>query len=340
VGQKGFQEKPVGTGPYLLSGLKAGEWTRFEANERYWGGAPKVKSALQRLVVEPFTRYAMLERGEADIVAGLTGPLLERVRGNPAIRLHVSRYSGTAVMLFNKELFPASADKRVRQAVGLAINRREISERIQSGVCEPGTGIFTPGTYGFLEGLPQMPYDPARARALLAEAGVKPGQKISFTVQTQSFAAVPNVTQVLEAMAGNLEAVGFAIERVSVDNAAWLKMMRGGKPPAVFYGPSSVPDDGGELINSYYVSFSGWTAKSIKVPEYDEIFQAQLKAAGPDERKAILQRFAKLEAENFESAPLLWCHTPFAANSKRVKAWQPALGSGYHMNIRQMELVR
>jgi len=340
VGPKGFQEKPVGTGPFTLAGLKSGEWTRYEANEKYWGGAPKIRSATQRLVTEPFTRYAMLERGEADIVSGLTGPLLEKIRANPAVKVYSSRFSGTAGILFNKDTFPEAGDRRVRLAVAHAINRKEIAEKIQGGVCQPATGMFTPGTFGFLEGLPQISYDPARAKALLAEAGIKPGYKISYTLQTQSFVAVPNAPQVLEAVAGNLEAVGFVVERRNVDNAAWLKLMRGGKPTSVFYSPISIPDDGGEVINSYFVSFSGWTAKSIKVPEYDEIFQAQLKAATLDERRKILQRFAKLESENLESPPLLWCDTPFAASTKRIKAWSPALGSGYHMNVKQLELVR
>ena len=340
VGPKGFQDAPIGTGPFRLAGVKAGEWTKFEANAGYWAGAPKVKTATQRLVGEPFTRYAMLERGEADIVAGLTGPLLERIRNNPAVKVYQSRYSGTAVVLFNKSLFPESSDRRVRLAVAHAINRKEIAEKIQGGVCSPGTGIFTPGTFGFLDGLPQIPYDPAKAKALLAEAGIKPGHRITFTIQTQSFAAVPNAPQVLEAVAGNLEAVGFKVERASVDNAAWLKMMRGGKPTGVFYAPSSIPDDGGELINSYFVSFSGWTAKSVQVPEYDRMFAEQLKAPTLERRREILQQFARLEAENLESAPLLWCDTPFAASTKRVKAWRPALGSGYHMNVKDLELVR
>jgi peptide/nickel transport system substrate-binding protein len=340
AGHKGFQEKPIGTGPFTLAGLKAGEWTKYEANEKYWGGAPKIKTATQRLVGEPFTRYAMLERGEVDIVAGLTGPLLEKIRANPAVKVHSSRYSGTSGILFNKDLFPEAADRRVRLAVAHAINRKDIAEKIQGGVCQPATGMFTPGTFGFLDGLPQIPYDPAKAKALLAEAGIKPGYKITYTLQTQSFAAMPNAPQVLEAVAGNLDAVGFAVERRNVDNAAWLAMMRGGKPPAVFYSPISSPDDGGEVINSYFVSFSGWTAKSIKVPEYDEIFSAQLKASNLEERRKILQRFAKLESENLESAPLLWCDTPFAASTKRIKTWNPGLGSGYQMNIKDLELVR
>lgn len=340
VGSKGFQAKPIGTGPFVLAGAKAGEWTKFEANPGYWGGAPKVKTVTERHVSEPFTRFAMLERGEADIVSGLTGPLLQRAKGNPAVKVVSSRYSGTSGILFNKDLFPEAADRRVRLAVAHAINRKEIAEKIQGGVCQPGTGLFTPGTYGFLDGLPQIPYDPAKAKALLAEAGVKPGHKVTFVIQSESFAALPNVTQVLEAVAGNLEAVGFAVERKSMDNAAWLSMMRSGKPTGIFYSPSSNPDDGGELLNSYFVSWSGWTAKSIKVPEYDEAFKTQLAASDPAARLAILQKFAKLESESLENPPLLWCDTPFAVNSKKIKAWQPGLGSGYHMNMKAIELAK
>jgi peptide/nickel transport system substrate-binding protein len=338
VGPKGFQEKPIGTGPFVLVAIKSGEFSKWEAKPDYWGGAPHIKNVTQLIVKEPFTRYAMLEKGEADIIAGVTGPLLEKIKGNPNVKVYFARYSGTSGIFFNKDLFPESADKRVRLAVGMAIDRKLIADKIQAGVCQPATSMFTPGTFGYLEGLPQVPYDPAKAKALLAEAGVKPGTKVTFTVQSESFSALPNAPQVLEAIAGMLEAVGFVVERKGVDNNAWLSMMRGGKPTAIFYGPISIPDDGGEVINSYFISASGWTAKSIKVPEYDQIFQEQLKSANLDDRKKVLQRFAKLESENREDIPLLWCDTPFAASTKRIKSWQPALGSGYHTTMRSLEL--
>ena len=338
VGAAGFQANPVGTGPFKLAGLKAGEWTKYEANPAYWNGAPTIKTVTQVLVKEPFTRYAMLERGEADIVSGLTGPLLERSRKNSDVRIAFSRYSGTSGIMFNKDLFPESADKRVRLAIGHAINRKDIAEKIQGGVCEPATSMFTPGTFGFLDGLPQVNYDPAKAKALLKEAGVKPGTKVTFTLHTQSFVAVPNAPQVLEAVAGNLEAVGFEVERVSVDNSAWLAMMRGNKPTGIFYTPISIPDDGGEVINSYFVSWSGWTARSVQNPEYDQMFKTQIQTVDPKERTKILQSFAKMESENLENLPLLWCHTPFAVSNKRIKEWQPALGSGYHTTMRSLRL--
>jgi len=143
---------------------------------------------------------------------------------------------------------------------------------------------------------------------------------------------------VLEAIAGNLEAVGFAIDRKSVDTDAWMSMMRGGKPAGIFYAPSGTPDDGGELINTWFASTSAWTAKSVQVPEYDQIFKAQQQNPDPEKRKALLQKFAKLEQENLEMVPLLWCSTPYGV-SKRVKSWSPALGSGYYLGLNTLELA-
>lgn len=337
LGPKGFREKPVGTGPFRLVEMKGGEWTRFEAYDGYWAGAPKVKTITQRLVAEPFTRYAMLERGEADIASGLTGPLLEKTRTNKDFRVFTSNYSGTSGILVNKKLFPESADRRVRLAIAHAIDRKGISDNLLRGVCEPASSIFTPGTFGYLDGLPQIAYDPAKARALLKEAGIKPGHKVSFTFHTQSFASFPAAPQVLEAIAGNLESVGFAVERRSVDTDGWMSMMRGGKHPGIYYTPSGTPDDGGELINTWFHSNSAWTAKTIQIPEYDQLFRSQMQNADPAARLRQLQDFARMEHERLELVPLLWCGTPYVAG-KRVKTWKPALASGYNLNFDELEL--
>lgn len=338
VGARGFREKPVGTGPFSFAEMKAGEWVRFEANPRYWKGAPRIKTVTHRLVAEPFTRYAMMERGEADIATSLTGALLDRARANANLRIVVSPNSGTSGILFNKKLFPEAEDRRVRLAIAHAINREAIAERMLRGVCRPATSIFTPGTFGHLDGLSLVPYDPAKARELLKEAGIKPGHKVTFTLHTEAFAALPGSPQVLEAIAGNLEAVGFVVERQSVDSGAWMSMMRGGKQPAIFYSPSGTPDDGGELINTWYASSSAWTAKSIQVPEYDRIFKEQQQTPDLKAREKLLHDFARLEREKFEMVPLLWCDTPFAV-AKRVKKWEPALSSGYYMNLDELELA-
>jgi peptide/nickel transport system substrate-binding protein len=337
VGADGFQENPVGTGPFKLADMKAGEWTKYEANEDYWGDVPKAKFVTKQLVKEPFTRYAMLERGEADIIMGLTGPLLERIRSNKDITIISSEYSGTSGMYFSKSEFPESKNRAVRLAIGHALNRKEVAENILGGTCDPATSIFTPATFGYLDGLDQIEYDPEKAKQMLKENGIEEGHEISFSIHTESFGSLPNAPQVLEAFAGNLEAIGLKIDRQPLETGAWLAMMRGGKQPGIFYGPSSIPDDGGSTINGWFASWSVWSAGNINVPEYDDIFNRQLEETDMEKREDILQEFAKLEDERREGLPLFWCNTPFAV-SKRVASWSPAVGSGYHMKLNLVEI--
>jgi peptide/nickel transport system substrate-binding protein len=338
VGAKGFKEKPVGTGPFKLADWKAGEWTKFEANAGYWGRVPKIQTVTYRLVAEPFTRYAMIEKGEADIATGLTGALLDRVRSNRDLRVIISPYAGTSGILFNKTEFPQAQDRRVRLAVAHAIDRKAIADKILGGICEPATSIISPGTFGHLPGIPQIPYDPAKAKALLKEAGVAPGTKVPFVLHTQAFAALPGAPQVLEAIAGNLEAAGLSIERKSVDTNGWMSLYRGNKAHGIFYAPSGTPDDGGELINTWFAQNSAWTPRSIQRPEYDALFKEQQQMPDIEARKKLLQKFAKMEQENLEMVPLLWCSTPYAV-AKRVKSWNPALGSGYYLSLSNLELA-
>ncbi len=339
VGARGFQEKPVGTGPYKLAELSAGEWTKFEANTDYWGQVSQVKFVTQKMVKEPFTLYAMLEKGEADVVFGLTGALLDRVKSNGQMKIFESKYSGTSGIYFNHNKFPQAKDKRVRMAVAHAVNRPDIATKVLSGVCEPATGIFTPGTFGHNPDLKAIPYDPAKAKALLAEAGIKPGTEITWALHTESFGSLPSAPQVTEAIAGNLEAVGFKVVREQHDTASFLAMMRGKRQTALWYGPSSMPDDGGETLEGWYSSTSVWSSGYISIPEYDSVFKVQLGTTDLAKREKILQDWAKLEDERREAVPLFWCNTTYAA-SPRIKAWKPAVISAYHYNVQTMELAK
>jgi len=337
LGAEGFQKAPVGTGPFKLGDLKAGEWTEFTANESYWDGAPEVKKVRKVLVKEPFTRYAMLTKGEADVLMDLTGPLLERIRESSEVRVVSAKYSGTSALFFNKTSFPESQDVRVRRAIGHAINLQEISDSILGGVCEPATSIATPGTFGYLDGLEPIAYDPEKAKQLLKEAGIESGFEVSYVLHTESFGSLPNAPQTLEAIAGNLEAVGLKVNRVPMETGSFLQTYRGGKQPDLFYGPSSIPDDASLTMDGWFLPTSVWTSGNVDVPEYVEIYNRQLVETDIEKRKAIIHEFLKLEHEHVRAVPLFWCDTPFAVGP-RIKEWELGLGSAYHMNLDSLQL--
>ena len=336
VGAEGFQKKPIGTGPYKLVEFKPGEWNRYEANEDYWAGAPAVKKATWRLVKEPFTRYAMLSRGEADIAMGVTGPLLKRIRSNPKLKIIAARYVATSSLYFNTDIFPEAKDRNVRIAIAHAIDRSAIAKTVHGGLCEASISPFTPSTLGYVKGLKSLGYDPAKAKALLRAAGVKDGHEISFLIGTTSFPSMPNAPQVTEAIAGYLEAIGFKVTRKSYDTRAYIAALRGGKQPSMFYAPASSPNDGGDVFNAYYISRSAWKTR-ITLPEYDELFNKQSRESNTATRKMLLEKFAKLENEKVTAVPLFWCHSLMAVGP-RIKNLRIGQGSEYFLNLRQVEM--
>ncbi|MGD9923753.1 MAG: ABC transporter substrate-binding protein [Pseudorhodoplanes sp.] len=339
VGPEGFEKKPVGTGPYKLDSLKAGEWTRYVANEGYWQGPPAVKAVTQRLVKEPFTRLAQVQTGEADIAAGITGPLLLRARETSGLRVIYSRYNGTNSLQFQKGTNPLFKDKRVRLAIAHALDRAAMSQSILAGLCEPATHFFTPATFGFDASLSQIPYDPARAKQLLAEAGFKPGYETDFIIHSEEFASSPGGPEMLEAIAGAMEQLGFKLNRKRWDTAAYLRAQRGNLFTGVFYGTSVMPTDGGGLMSSYYITGSIPNNGAISLPEYDKFYADQLKETDPKKRVEILHQFTKLERENVEAIPLFWCHYSFVLGP-RVLEMKPGRGSAYHLNLNQAKLAK
>lgn len=337
VGAKGFQEKPVGTGPYKLVNVVAGEANRFEAYQAYWGGAPHVRYVTQRLVKEPFTRYAMLRKGEANIVTGLTGPLLEKIIEDRDVNVLAAKYSGTSMLFFNYEKFPEARDKRVREAIGYAIDRKSLSENLLKGACTPSEDVFTPATSGYVPNLASFPYDPAKAKDLLRQAGIPAGKEVTFAINLQA-SSLPSAPELLEAIAGAIEEVGFKVKREISDSAAWLAMMRAGKQPGIFFGTSAMPDDGGALIGTWYTTKSPITAGKVSDPDIDRVYDDQLKATDPQKRDALLNRFVHLVHERRTSIPLFWCSESFATG-KNVTNFQPGIGSPYHLRYETIKLV-
>jgi peptide/nickel transport system substrate-binding protein len=337
VGQKGFQKAPVGTGPFKFASMQTGEYTRYVVNPDYWGPAPGVKAVTLRLVPEPLTRLAMLERGEADVIDGVTGPLLEQVKKNAKLQVVITPHAGTSFLEFNRETNPEFKDRRVRLAAAHAIDRKGIADTVLGGVCEPSRGPFTPATFGYVAGLPEVPYDPERARALLKEAGFAASAPINFVIHTTPFPSLPSAPQVLEAVAGQLEAVGFRLHRQPFESGALLTAWRSHKLPGISYGTYSIPDDGGLLMEGWFMS-TGNFWNHIQVPEYDQLFKRQLNEGNSERRGAILQEWAKLESQRSEAVPLFWCGAPFAVGP-RVAEWRPGLGIGYPLGFHRAKLV-
>src|SRR6058998_2281258 len=176
VGEDGFKKAPVGAGPYRFVSFTPGVELVLEATDGYWRKTPSVKRLVFKSVPDVSTRLVMLKRGDADAVYALTGELGEEVRRTPGLTLRPTPFTSTHWILFADQWETSSPwhDRRVRLAATHAVDRQAINQAESLGFSKI-TGSIIPTSFDFYWQPPVHPFDPARARQLLAEAGYPKG---------------------------------------------------------------------------------------------------------------------------------------------------------------------
>ncbi len=211
--------EPIGTGAYKLEEWVRGSYLMMTANPDYWEGKPAIENAEYRPISEASTRLASISGGTLDILQGVPVTFIDQVRNNENIEL-VTRPGRRSIFLpmTNDEDSPL-ADIRVRQAIYMAIDIEEIIEKVMNGQASPAAQIPDPPTLGYSEDIERLPYDPDRARELLAEAGYPDGFDLKFDGPNNRYV---QDEEIMQAVAGFLERIGI---RVEVDS----------KPMSIFF---------------------------------------------------------------------------------------------------------
>jgi peptide/nickel transport system substrate-binding protein len=187
VGREGFIARPLGAGPFKFVSQEAGVQMVFEAWEEYWRRPPAAKTVIVKGIRDPASRLAGLQTGELDVAFGMTGKLLPRLMGDRNLRWDPNPTAPWWLA------FPGYAesdspfhDKRVRQAVSLALNRKFLSLQETQGLGIPVGNWIGPEYIGALKGdgtdLPLPEYSPEQAKQLLAQAGFPNGLDFEWYV--------------------------------------------------------------------------------------------------------------------------------------------------------------
>lgn len=170
MGQNYLAEHTMGSGPYKLAEWVKDQYLKLEANPDWWGGKPKFKTVIIKIVKEPAAQRLQLEKGDIDIAEGITIDQIAELRQNPDIAIVESPGLMVDYMYINTQR-PALRDKRVRQAISYAIDYQGIIASVQQGYATQMRGPIPKGLWGHDETVMQYGYDPDRARSLLQEAG-------------------------------------------------------------------------------------------------------------------------------------------------------------------------
>jgi peptide/nickel transport system substrate-binding protein len=206
VGDVGLN--PIGTGAYKFVEWVKGAYIKLVANEDYWGGVPPIKTIIQKTITEASTRIAALLSGEVDIVQNLPLEQYDSIVTNPNIEV-VRRPDRRAMYLGlrNDEGFPTS-NVRVRQAIEMAIDIDELIDKVLYGHGSPASQVADPACVGYNPEIERLPYDPERAKELLAEAGYPDGFEIRLSAPNDRYT---RGVEVCEAVAIYLAKVGITV---------------------------------------------------------------------------------------------------------------------------------
>jgi peptide/nickel transport system substrate-binding protein len=298
VGDEGFRKHPIGLGPYKFVSYTPGVEVVLEADEGYWRKVPHVKRLVLKTVPDATTRMAMLKKGEVDIAYDLDPPNAEDVRRDPRLRLAFSGGIGVTYLDFlHNQWDPKSpwSDQRVRLAASLAIDRQAISDAETLGASIP-TGSLAPREFEFTLPLEPHPYDPQRAKQLLAEAGYPQGFDAGDLIPT------PPYFDRGEMIANYLAAIGIRVKVRTMERAAFLsaraaKQLRGlcvcgtGR-----YGNVAIRLEE-TVVSTGAFAYGGY-------PDIDELFQQQDMEMDRSKREAILHRIQRIVYERVVVAPL------------------------------------
>jgi peptide/nickel transport system substrate-binding protein len=203
VDWKTFGMKPIGTGPFKFVEWIKDDHITLVANEEYWGGPPKIKKVIWRPIPDNFARVAALTEGEVQLATKIIPDHVPLVEKSKNCRIEHTLSNLVTIYWFNCRKGPLS-DKRVRQALNYAVDKGKIIKDLFGGYAIPiGSGI--PNTdFGYNPDIKPYPYDPEKAKRLLAEAGY-PNAEIDI----QSGSGIHlNDKQLTEAVAAMFQEIG------------------------------------------------------------------------------------------------------------------------------------
>jgi peptide/nickel transport system substrate-binding protein len=298
VGDDGFKRAPIGAGPYRFVSFNPGVELVMEAFEGYWRKTPHVKRIVYRSLPEETTRAAALKKGEVDIVYLLSGPVAQDVQRTPGLKL-VSRAVAPSVFWIDlpDQWDPKSPwhDRRVRKAASLAIDRQALNQAETLGFSKP-TGSLIPGALEFSKSFEPDPFDPGKARQLLAEAGYPNG------FDAGDFYPWPPYYSMGEALAGYLQAVGIRTRVRTMERAAMTTAWRERKLKNVIVGITGAGSNASTRLEAYVSKEGAYTSGVI--PEIEDLFQRQVRELDVKKREALLHQIQQILHDRVTHIPI------------------------------------
>lgn len=313
-----FGQKPVGTGPFKYESHVPRQRTVMARNDDYWGPKAKLARAEWIFVPEESSRLAALLSGELDLLTVIEPSIMTALATRPQFAIIRGPDDLVDRIGFNARKKPFD-DVRVRKAVIHGVNRMQMVATIFGGVGVVFDPPFAPGIRGFdpqTMGRLSYPYDPAKARALLAEAGYPSGFKTSFTIVNR-----PDHRQIGEVIQADLKQIGIDVQLRALDFATVSQSTRQGEHDMYIIGTYGVGDPDRVLPEFESANFNVKNRNFWSDPEVDKLIAQQRQEMDPQKRLVMVREIAVKIREAAPEFALRWRRAVMAIN-KNVKGYR------------------
>jgi peptide/nickel transport system substrate-binding protein len=297
VGEQGFAAHPIGAGPYKFVSTKPGIEVVFEAFEHYWRHVPNIKTIVMRSVPDGDTRALMVKTGEADIAIALQGVAAQGLMDNKGTRIVASKHASCMWIEFPDQYNPKSPwhDIRMRRAVAYAIDREGINKAACLGFCPPA-GVIVPRVMPFALQVKPFPYDPEKAKHLLAEAGHPNGFDAGL------FPAIPGFPTTAEAVVNDLNAIGIRVRYRAMERAAFYADWKAHKFHGLYMTGSGSAGNAASRVEAFIWSKGAFSSGGY--PDIDKLYLEQATERDAKKRALILDKIQQLTIDRMMFAPV------------------------------------
>ena len=231
----GFGKNPIGTGPFAFVAYQPQQFVKLAAHKTYFRGAPQLETITYRYIPSDATRDLAFRSGEVDMMFGRqTNQWVERTKEVPGAVVVAMEPAELNSIYLNTKSKPLD-DIRVRQAIAHGVNRKAMVQFTGDKVAREAISVVPNGNLG-VAAVPLSPYDPAKAKALLKEAGYPNGVKLKVVQST-----LPVLMRLMEALQGQLREAGIELDIEPVDHPTYHANIRKDLSQVTLYQAARFP---------------------------------------------------------------------------------------------------
>ena len=250
--QTELNAKPIGTGPFVLKSYTKDAVIRYDANPTYWGPKPKAERLIYAITPDPSVRMQKVKADECQIALSPKPEDVAAAKDDKSLAVVQTPAFMTAFVALNTQHKPLD-DERVRQAINMAFDRSNYLKVVFDNTATPAVNPYPPSTWSYDKQISAYPYDPAKAKALLAAAGYPNGFSTTIWVRPQGSVLNPKPKAGAELLQADLAKIGVKAEVKVIEWGELIKEAKQGQHDMLFMGWAG---DNGDPDNYFAPLFS------------------------------------------------------------------------------------